>query len=220
LAAAAFYDLDGTLVRTNLVHILAFYARNDRGLLDSARRLGQTMLGVPLFFGANLLSRQLFNDVFFRWFKGMAADRLRFLAEELYETVLEPGLFPGTRDLLEDSRRRGLRQVLVTGAFDLALGPLARELGFDHVAANRLDVMDGQATGRLVPPVMAGAAKAAWMRDYAEREGLRLADCYAYADSMSDLPMLSVVGHPTAVCPDMRLRRAALEQGWPVLSLQ
>jgi HAD superfamily hydrolase (TIGR01490 family) len=220
LPAAAFYDLDGTLVRTNLVHILAFYARNDRGLVGSLMRTGQTLLGVPLFFAADMVSRQLFNDVFFRWFRGMTADRLRFLAEELWQEVLEPALFPGTRDLLEASRRRGLRQVLVTGAFDMALGPLVRELGFDHCASNRLDVVDGQASGRLVPPVMAGAAKAAWIREYAEREGMRLADCYAYADSMSDLPMLSVVGHPTAVSPDTRLRRAALEQGWPIVSLQ
>lgn len=220
LAAAAFYDLDGTLVRTNLVHILAYYALNDRGLLGSLKRTAQTIAGIPVFFAADLLSRHGFNELFFRWFRGMHEDRLRYLAGELYERVLAPALYPGARDLLERSRRLELRQVLVTGAFRQALGPLLRELDMDDCGANVLDIVDGRATGRLVPPVMAGAAKAAWIRSYVERESLRLADCYAYADSISDLPMLSVVGHPTAVNPDLRLRRAALEQGWPVVSLE
>jgi HAD superfamily hydrolase (TIGR01490 family) len=217
LAGAAFYDLDGTLVRTNLVHILVFYARNDRGLLNSLRRSAAALAAIPLFFAADCVSRQAFNEVFFRFFRGASADRLRLLAEELWEEVLQPGLAPGARELIERSRALGLRQVLVTGAFDLALGPLVRELGLDDCAANRLDVVDGEATGHLVPPVMAGAAKAAWIRGYAEREGLSLGDSYSYADSISDLPMLSLVGHPTPVNPDARLRRVAHEQGWPVL---
>ena len=146
-------------------------------------------------------------------------DRLRMLAEELWEQGLEPALRPEAGELIQRSRAQGLRQVLVTGAFDLAVAPLVRELGFDDCGANRLDLADGRATGHLVPPVMAGAAKAGWIRAYAEREGLSLGSSYAYADSLSDLPMLSVVGRPTAVNPDAGLRRVAREQGWPVLWL-
>jgi HAD superfamily hydrolase (TIGR01490 family) len=216
---AAFYDLDGTLVRTNLVHVLLFYARNDRGLRRSLARTAVSLAGIPLFFAAEQVSRQAFNDVFFRFFRGMSADRLRLLAEELWEDVLEPALRPEAAEIIERSRADGLRQVLVTGAFDLAVAPLVRALGFDACGANRLDFADGMATGRLVPPVMAAAAKAGWIRAYAEREGLSLESSYAYADSLSDLPMLSVVGRPTAVNPDAGLRRAAREQGWPVLWL-
>jgi HAD superfamily hydrolase (TIGR01490 family) len=216
---AAFYDLDGTLVRTNLVHVLLFYARNDRGLRRSLGRTAASLAGIPLFFAAERVSRQAFNEVFFRFFRGMTADRLRLLAEELWEEVLEPALRPEAAEIIERSRADGLRQVLVTGAFDLAVAPLVRALGFDACGANRLDFADGMATGRLVPPVMAAAAKAGWIRAYAEREGLSLGSSYAYADSLSDLPMLSVVGRPTAVNPDAGLRRAAREQGWPVLWL-
>lgn len=217
---AAFYDLDGTLVRTNLVHVLLFYARNDRGLLKSLRRTAVSLAGIPLFLAAEQVSRQAFNEVFFRFFRGLTADRLRLLAEELWEQVLRPALRPEAGEIIERSRARGLRQVLVTGAFDLAVAPVVRELGFDACAANHLDVVDGRATGRLVPPIMAGAAKAHWIRAYAEREGLALGSCYAYADSISDLPMLSVVGRPTPINPDAGLRRVAREQGWPVLSLR
>ena len=78
-------------------------------------------------------------------------------------------------------------------------------LGIDDYEANRLEFVNGYATGRILPPVMASATKAKWMREYAEREDINLSESYAYSDSISDLPMLSIVGHPVAVNPDFRL---------------
>ena len=220
MAGAAFYDLDGTLVSTNLVHVFAFYARNDQGILKSLSRTAVTVLGLPLFMAADAYSRKVFNDIFFKWYKGQSEDRLRYLSEDLFEEVIRPAVYPGTLQLLEKSRSVGLRQVVVTGALDITIRPLMRYLDITEYAANRLEFVDGRATGRLKPPVMASATKASWIRTYSEKEGLPLNDCYAYADSMSDLPMLSVVGHPTATNPDLRLKSTALRHDWPIVSLQ
>lgn len=220
MAAAAFYDLDGTLVGTNLVHVFWFYARNDQGVLRSLGRSLATVAGLPLFAAADVYSRKVFNDIFFKWYRGQSEDRLRFLADELFEKVFRPSVYPGTKPLLDQSRSMGLRQVVVTGALDLTIRPLLEHLGVTEYVANRLEFVDGRATGRLKPPVMASATKASWIRKYSEREGLSLNDCYAYADSMSDLPMLSVVGHPTATNPDLRLRSTALRHDWPIVSLK
>jgi HAD superfamily hydrolase (TIGR01490 family) len=219
LAAAAFYDLDGTLVSTNLVHTFAFYARNDQGLLKSVSRTVATLAGIPIFAVADLYSRKVFNDLFFKWYRGQSEDRLRYLSEDLFDEVIRPSIYPGTMELLDKSRTMGLRQVVVTGALDLTIAPLLRHLGITEYVANRLEFVDSRATGRLIPPVMASATKASWIRTYSEREGLSLNDCYAYADSMSDLPMLSVVGHPTATNPDLRLRSTALRHDWPIMKL-
>jgi len=220
LPGAAFYDLDGTLVSTNLVHTFGFYARNDQGILRSLGRTATTLLGIPLFAAADLYSRKVFNDIFFKWYRNQSEDRLRFLAEDLFEEVIQPSIFPGTVELLEKSRSLGLRQVVVTGALDISIQPLLRHLGIEEYVANRLEFVDGVATGRLVPPVMASSTKASWIRTFAEREGISLSQCFCYADSMSDLPMLSMVGHPTATNPDLRLRSTALRHDWPVLSLK
>ncbi len=220
MAAAAFYDLDGTLVRTNLVHAFAYNAKNQQGLLRSLTRTASTLISVPFFLAADVYSRRFFNDVFFRRYRGESEDRLRYLADELFENAIKPNIYPGAYELIDKSKRLGLRQVLVTGALDLTVGPLARHLGIDHAVTNHLEFVDGKATGRLLPPVMAAATKASWIRTYAEREGLSLSDCYSYSDSMSDLPMLSVVGHPTAVNPDFRLRNTALQHDWPILDLR
>ncbi len=217
--AAAFYDLDGTLIRTNLVHVFGYYARNDQGLLRSLKSVGATIAGLPLFLATDFYSRKLFNDVFFKWYRGQSYDRLRYLADELHESVIRPGIYPGTRALIEQSRRQGLRQVVITGALEVSIRPLLEELGITEFVANRLEFQDGRATGRLIPPVIASATKALWIRTYAEREGLSLNDSFAYADSLSDLPMLSVVGHPTAANPDSRLRSTARRHDWPVIDL-
>jgi HAD superfamily hydrolase (TIGR01490 family) len=220
MAAAAFYDLDGTLVRTNLVHAFAYNARNQQGVLKSLTRTASTLASVPLFAAADVYSRRLFNDLFFRRYKGESEDRLRFLADELFDNAIRPSIFPGAYELIDKSRRLGLRQVLVTGALDLTVVPFARHMGLDAYVTNRLEFVDGKATGRLLPPIMAAATKASWIRTYAEKEGLSLSECYSYSDSMSDLPMLSVVGHPTAVNPDFRLRNTALQHDWPILDLR
>ena len=220
MAAAAFYDLEGTLVSTNLVHTLGFYARNQQGLLRSVRKSAATLVSLPLFAAADQYSRIFFNDLFFKRYRGETEDRLRFFADELFEEVLKPGVFPGAFELIEKSRSLGLRQVVVTGALDMSVKPLMDYLGIEDYAANHLEFVNGVATGRLLPPVLASATKASWIRAFAEREKINLNDSYAYSDSMSDLPMLSLVGHPAAVNPDMRLRQTALHHDWPILNLK
>ena len=220
MAAAAFYDLEGTLVSTNLVHTLGFYARNQQGLLRSLRKTTTTVLSIPLFAATDQYSRKVFNDLFFKRYKGETEDRLRYFADELFETVLKPAVFPGTFELIEKSRSLGLRQVVVTGALDFSVEPLMKYLGIETYVSNRLEFVNGLATGRLLPPVFAAATKASWIRNYAEQEGINLSESYAYTDSMSDLPMLSIVGHPAAVNPDMRLRQTALHHDWPILNLK
>jgi HAD superfamily hydrolase (TIGR01490 family) len=220
LAGAAFYDLEGTLVSTNLVHTLSFYAFRQQGLMASLKMSAATYLSLPLFAVTDQYSRKVFNDLYFKRYKGQSEDRLRYFAEELFEDVIKPAVFPGTYELIEKSRKLGLRQVVITGALDLSVAALMEHLGITEYVTNRLEFVNGMATGRLLPPVMAAATKASWIRTYTEREGISLSDSYAYTDSMSDLPMLSIVGHPAVINPDMRLRQTALHHDWPILNLK
>ena len=217
--SAAFYDVDGTLIRINIVHTFAYYAQRRPSLLDSALRTLKTAASVPVFWAADKLSRKAFNEIFYRSYEGWSEDRLITLSEELFEDVIEPNIYPRARDLIEESRRAGCRQVILSGALDFTMRPLARYLGVDDFIANRLEFRDGYATGKLKKPFVAGATKAQIMRDYARLHGIDLAESWAYTDSYSDYPMLAVVGHPTAVNPDLRLRSVARSYDWPVLDL-
>lgn len=218
--AAAFYDLEGTLVRTNLVHTLAFYSRRQQGLFKTIKKSVGTLAKLPAFGITDLYSRNVFNEYFFRSYEGESEDRLRYFSEELFEEVLKPAIFDGTFELIKASKKIGQKQVVLTGALDFTIEKLMNYLEIDVCAANRLEFVNGYATGRILPPVMASATKAKWMREYAERENINLSESYAYSDSISDLPMLSIVGHPVAVNPDFRLKQTAIQHDWAILDLK
>ena len=52
----------------------------------------------------------------------------------------------------------------------------------------------------------------------AHARGWDLSQCSAYSDSVSDAPLLRLVGHPYAVNPDRALRDLAEREGWPTLT--
>jgi HAD superfamily hydrolase (TIGR01490 family) len=218
--AAAFYDLEGTLVSTNLVHTLAFYSRRQQGLWNTFKKSAATLAKLPAFGVTDLYSRNVFNEFFFQSYRGESQDRLRFFSEELFEEVLKPAIYPGTMELIAQGKKLGQRQVVITGALDFTIDRLMNHLGIDEYKANRLEFVNGYATGRILPPVMASATKAKWMREYAERERINLSESYAYSDSISDLPMLSIVGHPVAINPDFRLKQTAIQHDWAILNLK
>ena len=217
--SAAFYDVDGTLIKINIVHTFAYYASRHASLSISAASTIKTALSIPVFWAADKLSRKFFNEIFYRSYEGQSEDRLVTLAEELFEDVVKPNIYPRAQALIDESRRAGCRQVLLSGALDFTMRPLARYLGVDDLIANQLEFVDNYATGKLKKPFVAGATKAEIMRAYAKQHGIDLAESWAYSDSFSDYAMLAVVGHPTACNPDMRLRAMARSYDWPVLDL-
>ncbi len=217
LRRGAFFDVDGTLVTVNLLHAYLYYAMNARGLVGRLGRLLGFAARLPVYGALELLSRRAFNEALFRAYRGFTEDRLWLMGEEAFDEVIRPAIRPGVRQLLEDSKAQGCELVLVTGSLEHVVAPLARHLGVDAWAANRLEMDGGVATGRVLEPVMAGANKAAWIRRYARRRGLDLEDSFAFADSFSDLPMLVSVGRPCAMNSDGKLRRMASEYRWPVV---
>ena len=112
-------------------------------------------------------------------------------------------------------RRRGDRVVLLTGALDFLVKPL--EHLADELIAARLIERRGAFTGELAEPPLSADGRASLTARLAAEHGVELADCHAYGDSVSDLPMLEAVGHAYAVNADFRLAREARRRGWPLL---
>src|SRR5947209_3740437 len=142
LKKAAFYDVDGTLVRTNIVDAYAYYAVNTGSLLQSARRVAKGALKGPLFWALDKYNRKLFNEAFYKEYAGLTEDRLRLLSQDLFDDVLKDAIYPGAYDLIEEARSSGCRIVLVTGALDFTMEPLARHLKADDLIANRMQFVD------------------------------------------------------------------------------
>lgn len=217
--AACYFDVDGTLVRTNLIQPTLYYLLNQGTPVQTALQVGRALLKAPRMASAELLDRRLFNELLYSAYAGMSEDRLVVLADEVWGNVLRPSLFPAARSLVEKSRAAGHDLVFVSGALDLIVNRLADHFGGGDVIANRLEMKDGIATGKLLKPVVAGPEKARIVRDHARQKGHDLDECFAFSDSYSDVPMLSVVGHPAAVNPDRRLALLAKAYAWPEFDL-
>lgn len=217
--AASYFDVDGTLVKTNLFDTLLFYVLNQTSPVVGAGRVLKTFASVPALIAADQVDRGTFNEWLFRGYAGISEDRLMDLAEEAFDSVMRPALFKGAVDLVKRAKAAGHRVVLLSGSPDFLLHRLARLVDADEVIGNRLQIRDGLATGKLLPPIVAGPEKARIIREHARKHGFDLEECAAYSDSMSDVPMLSVVGRPAAVNPDFRLRALARTHRWPVLEL-
>ncbi|MGH7988512.1 MAG: HAD family hydrolase [Candidatus Binataceae bacterium] len=220
LRRAAFYDFDGTLADLNLVHATLFILAN---LGEWSGRISY-LLGfaarLPMLARAESRDRHLLNIALFEIFKGISKDRLWTLGEEYCERVLMNHLYPHAVEMIEANRAAGTEPVLVTGSPDFIIAPLAERLGIRDFAANRLAFRRGLATGRLLDPVMAGDAKAAWCAAYAEANGVALEASWGYADSHYDLPFLAALGHPVAVNPDRKLLVTAHSRQWPIVRFE
>jgi HAD superfamily hydrolase (TIGR01490 family) len=217
--AASYFDVDGTLITTNLVHPTVFYMLNQPTPLHSLGKLGRALLRAPWMALAETRDRRLFNEMLFSSFEGVSEDRLIALAEETFDKVMKPNIFPGAKDLIDVSLAKGHDVVIVSGALDFLMKLLADHLGATGIIANRLEIKDRFATGKLLRPVVAGPEKARLLREHARGAGHDLDECFAYSDSYSDVPMLSVVGHPAAVNPDRKLSLLANAYHWPILRL-
>ena len=216
----AFYDLDGTLLSGNVVTRYAFFARNHPSRAKAALKYAKLVLSVPLLIALDLYSRRLFNEVFYREYRGLRKDWLEAQSERLFHEVIRPQIYPGAKALVDGDREQGYRLVLVTGGLNFYLGPVLHYFGFDDVICNSLVWSNGTATGEIAPPLIAEEEKVAAIHKLCRDYGVDTAHSKAYSDSFSDLPMLESVGLPAAVNPDRRLRRVAVAQGWPIHDLR
>ena len=216
MPAAAFFDLDRTLLRRSSALALAGSFRQ-RGLI-SRRQLLQAAAWQLLFVarGASHEAVRRGAEDGLRILAGYRPEDLRELVAEAMEPVLRPLVYAEPLRLVERHRQRGEPVSIVSATLLAIVEAIADELGFDGALGTTCEVRDGRYTGRALRALHAGA-KADCVRAVAREGGFDLSACTAYSDSHTDLPFLAVVGHPVAVNPDRALRRIARERGWEVL---
>jgi HAD superfamily hydrolase (TIGR01490 family) len=214
--AAAFFDLDRTLIRRSSALALAG-SFHERGMI-SRRQLARAAYWQLLFVarGADEEGIRVVAERGLRVLEGYRPEEMRELVAAAMERVLKPLVYAEPLALVEQHRGRGERVYIVSAALQEIVGALAAELGFDGALGTVCELEDGVYTGRSLR-VLHGEAKAEAVRELAAREGIDLAASTAYSDSDSDLPFLEAVGTPVVVNPDRALRAAAAERGWPVL---
>jgi HAD superfamily hydrolase (TIGR01490 family) len=220
VAAAAFFDLDRTVVSRSSALALARPFR-ERGLI-TRRQLVRAGIWQLLFTllgdseGATLRAAERG----LRILAGSTPDDMRELVAGALETALRPLVYAEPLQLLRMHRERGEGVYIVSATLQEIVDTIAGDLGFDGGIGSVCELdADGRYTGRALR-ILHGPEKGAALRTLAAAHGFDLAACTAYSDSHTDLPFLEAVGHPVAVNPDRRLRRTAGSRGWPVLEFR
>ncbi len=215
---AAFFRVEGTLVRRGAISAAAYFAAGGAGFAERAFKLGQVALTAPVYSLLGQNDRTLANRLAYLPLRNMGEDRIAELAEEYFEDILRERVLEGGVELMRQARRGGHRVVLLSDGLEQVMQPLVMHLRrVDDCVCNRLELRDGRATGKLLDPVIGGHDSARWARRYAEEHGIDLAGSVVYAAHGPDMLLMSSVGEACAVNPDFTLRRAARESDWPIV---
>ena len=213
---AAFFDLDKTIIAKSST--LAFSKPFQAGGLISRRAVLRSAYAqfVYLVGGADHdqmeKMRQFLSDLCAGW----DVQTVRDIVADTLHNVVDPLVYDEAVSLIEEHHLAGRDVIIVSASGTEVVEPIGALLGADGVVATRMRVVDGRYTGE-IDYYAYGENKAAALRRLAEENEYDLARSYAYSDSITDLQMLEVVGHPHAVNPDRELRRQAQARGWPVL---
>ena len=215
----AFFDVDNTLLHgASAFHVSrAAWKRGHVGVRDLLTFGWQQLRFVTV--GENVKHFASAQERALGLAKGLPADELTNLADDVYEREIESRLWPETVELAREHLRKGHEVWLITAApVDIA-AVISRRLGLTGALGTMLRSEGGKLTGEFDGPVLHGTLKAAAAGELAASLGADLADCWAYSDSRNDIPLLELVGNRVVVNPDATLAAHARTLGWPIMRL-
>ena len=216
-ARAAFFDVDNTLIRGSTIYFLG------RGMYQ---RGYFTKKDISRFVLANLRFRLTgkenkeeiarFQKSATDFIGGHSVKDIEAIAQEIYDEFVSPAIWQGTIDIAQKHLLNQEEVWLVTAAPEDMAGLISNRLGFTGALGSKAEIKNGSYTGAMLGALLHGKEKAVAVEELAARNGLNLADCYAYSDSNNDLPLLQCVGNPSAINPDAILGLRAMAEGWPI----
>jgi HAD superfamily hydrolase (TIGR01490 family) len=216
LRAAAFFDLDKTVIAKSST--LAFsrpFFRN--GLINRRAVLkGAYAQFVFAASGADADQVERMRAHLTSLCTGWDVQQVRAIVEETLHDIVDPLVYAEAAELVVAHKEEGRDVVVVSASGAEIVTPISEMIGATHSIGTRMVEAGGKYTGE-IDFYCYGENKATAMKELAATNGYDLDTSYAYSDSLTDLPMLEAVGHPTVVNPDRGLRALATERGWPVL---
>jgi HAD superfamily hydrolase (TIGR01490 family) len=213
---AAFFDLDKTIIAKSST--LAFSKPFQAGGLISRRAVLRSAYAQFVYYvgGADHDQMEKMRQFLSAMCAGWDVQTVRDIVAETLHNVVDPLVYEEAVFLIEEHHLAGRDVIIVSASGAEVVEPIGEMLDADGVVATRMRIVDGRYTGD-IDFYAYGENKAAALQRLADEHEYDLSRSYAYSDSVTDLHMLEVVGHPYAVNPDRELRKEALTRGWPVL---
>jgi HAD superfamily hydrolase (TIGR01490 family) len=209
----AFFDMDKTLIAENSGALFMRW-RYERGQLSGWDLASG--LAAYLRYKVGMLDIRAWTADAMQQFTGESERALIRESSAWFEELVAPTVYPEAEALVRQHLEQGHVVAIVSGATKYVVKPLAARLRVKHILYTRLEVAHGRFTGRVIEPICFEEGKIYWLQQLVEEQDIDLAKSWFYTDSVTDLPLLELVGHPVVTNPDPRLYRIAVRRHWPV----
>lgn len=222
----AAFDVDGTLIKGHVWRGIIKYHRERK-----MKRLFLWLFALthyPLWFLAKV---GLWDELRFRvkWmedfcgiFRGLKREEIRAILSAVLENELKQEIRANLLATLKEHQAKNHIVLLVSGTFEELLRLFGEKIGVEYVLGTRMEFREGRSTGRAIGSACMGAEKVRRIQELINERGLEvdLSSSFAYADSISDLPLLEWVGNPVVVEPEEKLQPIAQERGWRIMETE
>lgn len=214
--AAAFFDLDRTLISGSSVFAFGKAAWR-HGMVTTKELLNDATNAVVFRLGGSTDEKaDAVRDRILEAIKGRPVSEVEHLGDEVIAQLLE-AVRRESQALIDLHDEAGRDTYIVSASPIEIVREFAHAVGLTGGIGTVSEIAEGTYTGRLSEPFCYGKGKATAISKIASERGYDLRLCYAYSDSISDLPMMELVGHPVAVNPDRALESLAYQRGWPII---
>lgn len=213
----AFFDIDNTIVRgASLFHLAR--GMSERGMLTKGElaKAGAKQARFVLRGSESASDMAEAMQSALAFVAGRDVEEVTAVGAEIFDDRMIDKLWPGTIELARAHVAAGHQVWLVSATPNELAHLMALRLGLAGGVGTAAEIVDGRYTGRLSGAPLHGASKAAAISSLAEAHGIDLSRSYAYSDSINDVPLLEMVGHPVAINPDGPLRAHAKVRNWPI----
>ena len=210
---AAFFDLDGTLLSVNSGEVLVHMAYKN-GHMKKKDLLQAFYLAFLYKFQLRETSKIIRRMP--KWLSGLSENEIITFTNTIFEEILVHAIRPQIKDAIEQHRQQNARLVILSAAFNYICTPVADCLKMDDILCSRLEVVDGQFTGKTIGDLCFDEVKLIRVKAFCEDNGFNLEDAWYYADTVADIPVLNAVGSPVCINPDKKLAKHAVKNKWLV----
>ena len=169
-------DMDSTLIVQEVIDLLAAKA----GVAEEVSAITQKAMAGEMDFAQSLQAR---------------VSLLAGLNESMLSEVRsEITLTQGAEKLIQTLHLKGHKVGVVSGGFIDVIEPILKELKIDFYRANKLQILNGELTGKLEGEIIDRTAKLKALVEFAKNEGVQMSQTVAIGDGANDLDMIESAG--------------------------
>ncbi len=214
---AALFDMDHTLIWKNSGLTSVQFARK-KGMIP----LGFLLKGILkiFFYRLSLMNIESWYERNMEVLAGLTLNDMDRFSGQWFETMVRKSIYQEAVQLIKDHEKRGHRIAIISNSPSFFVKPLAEELGIKDIICTQVEIIDGVLTGKLIKPLCYGKGKKEYAIKWAYNNGIDLLQSYFYTDSYFDIDLMHAVGFPVATNPDHKMRKAARQNNWQILTFK